>query len=777
MRLLHLLKNSVGVCVIPSIARGCPRDPPGWSKVHMRMFESRVVAWALAAAAVGIPSVDSPAQLRIASWNLSNYNGGRVADIQTVVYGVVPAGLAYSGQSFSPDIICLQEFISASALNAFVSALNTAPGTPGDWAAAPFPIPAPPQTSLPDTQSVMVYRTSKVQFIREVTIALGSSDTNNQPRNTYRFDVRPIGYLAPSATLAIYNVHLKAGSTSTDIARRLVETTRIRDNVEGVNTNGPNTGMPAGYNAICLGDTNTQRADQSAYVELIGSQANNTGRFFDPINSGVNGSTSSTNGVWNSNFNYRFIHTQDPTGSGGMDDRLDHILLSASLINGTGLTYIGNPSLQFSQSTWNDPNHSHRTWGNDGTSCCNGMLNSNGNTMVGDVIAQAIMNTATAAGGHLPIYCDFKVPPKLGVNPNVSSISFGSVAQNSVAQQTVTISNAGNTALWTTAGISNLHYSLAATPPFSVPGGPFSDPLTPGGNNHLITLNTATPGIHTGMLTITCDDPDVPTRIINLSATVVNLPPVANAGPDQTLTDNDLNGFEPVTLNGSMSFDPEGFPLTNYHWTLGAAVLASGPAATANINLPVGVHTIMLQVTDNTSQTATDTVVITVNPGNQPPNADAGPDQNLTDTDRDGSELVMLDGSGSSDPDGTIVNFHWREGAATLANGPSPTANILFSLGTHTVTLTVTDNLGAIDSDTMQVMVLPNPCIADTDDGSGTGTPDGGVTIDDLIYYLAIFDLGALAADVDDGTGTGTPDGGITIDDLLYYLLRFDSGC
>lgn len=32
-------------------------------------------------------------------------------------------------------------------------------------------------------------------------------------------------------------------------------------------------------------------------------------------------------------------------------------------------------------------------------------------------------------------------------------------------------------------------------------------------------------------------------------------------------------------------------------------------------------------------------------------------------------------------------------------------------------------------------------------------------------------------ADTDDGSGTGTPDGGVTIDDLLYYLLRFEGGC
>jgi hypothetical protein len=68
-------------------------------------------------------------------------------------------------------------------------------------------------------------------------------------------------------------------------------------------------------------------------------------------------------------------------------------------------------------------------------------------------------------------------------------------------------------------------------------------------------------------------------------------------------------------------------------------------------------------------------------------------------------------------------------------------------------------------------------CPADLDDGSGTGTPDGGVTIDDLIYFLSLFELGDIGADLDDGSGTGTHDGGVTIDDLVFFLTRFDLGC
>jgi len=68
-------------------------------------------------------------------------------------------------------------------------------------------------------------------------------------------------------------------------------------------------------------------------------------------------------------------------------------------------------------------------------------------------------------------------------------------------------------------------------------------------------------------------------------------------------------------------------------------------------------------------------------------------------------------------------------------------------------------------------------CVADVDDGTGAGVPDGGVTIDDLLYYLAIFEAGDPRSDVDDGSSSGVPDGGVTIDDLLYFLLRFESGC
>jgi hypothetical protein len=68
-------------------------------------------------------------------------------------------------------------------------------------------------------------------------------------------------------------------------------------------------------------------------------------------------------------------------------------------------------------------------------------------------------------------------------------------------------------------------------------------------------------------------------------------------------------------------------------------------------------------------------------------------------------------------------------------------------------------------------------CVTDFDDGSGLGNPDGGVFLDDLIYYLDLVQAADAQADLDDGSGIGQPDGGVTLDDLLFYLTHYTAGC
>jgi subtilisin family serine protease len=84
-------------------------------------------------------------------------------------------------------------------------------------------------------------------------------------------------------------------------------------------------------------------------------------------------------------------------------------------------------------------------------------------------------------------------------------------------------------------------------------------------------------------------------------------------------------------------------------------------------------------------------VVTTLNPApNAPPVANAGPDQAIFVKGREEAAAVTLDASGSFDPDGTIVSYEWLENGAQIASGQ--TASLSLGIGTHTITLRVTDS-------------------------------------------------------------------------------------
>lgn len=101
----------------------------------------------------------------------------------------------------------------------------------------------------------------------------------------------------------------------------------------------------------------------------------------------------------------------------------------------------------------------------------------------------------------------------------------------------------------------------------------------------------------------------------------INIPPVAIAGNDTIINNNQTTCITPVpitiTLNGSNSFDPDG-TLVSYLWT-GLNGIASPNAAITNVTgLLPGTYTFILKVTDNNGAFAHDTVHISVIPGNRP---------------------------------------------------------------------------------------------------------------------------------------------------------------
>lgn len=74
---------------------------------------------------------------------------------------------------------------------------------------------------------------------------------------------------------------------------------------------------------------------------------------------------------------------------------------------------------------------------------------------------------------------------------------------------------------------------------------------------------------------------------------------------------------------------------------------------------------------------------------------------------------ISFSASGSTDPDGTIVSYAWNFGDSTAATGSSATHTFAAN-GVYTVTLTVTDNRGGTDTDTLTVR-MSTPAVPSSD--------------------------------------------------------------
>jgi hypothetical protein len=243
-----------------------------------------------------------------------------------------------------------------------------------------------------------------------------------------------------------------------------------------------------------------------------------------------------------------------------------------------------------------------------------------------------------------------------------------------------------------------------------------------------VTLLESTPG--TLRLQVAATFRAGPGRIasgVTLVPIVTNTPPVASAGPDQTV----LVGAT-AHLDGSQSSDVDGDAL-HFQWTFtavpaGSLAMLSDPLAvqpTFVVDTP-GTYTVQLLVNDGTVNSNADTVVISTT--NSRPVAKAGPDQTVYV-----GTTVSLDGSQSSDVDHDPLHYHWAITvlpAGSLATLSDPTASqttvVVDRPGTYVVQLIVND--GTVDSlpatSTITAVADPQPPQLDLDppDGAARNT-------------------------------------------------------
>ncbi len=214
------------------------------------------------------------------------------------------------------------------------------------------------------------------------------------------------------------------------------------------------------------------------------------------------------------------------------------------------------------------------------------------------------------------------------------------------------------------------------------------------GATPLANVNPATVslGIGTHVITLRVTDNQGATATDTVTITIqgiANQPPQAFAGIDQAVTAAP-SGFATVSLSAIGSTDSDGM-ITNYSWDNRGILV--GTTETVSATLPIGTHEIVLTVRDNRNGTSNDTVIIVVTAAvNQAPIANAGGDQTLVAA-TNGLAPITLNGTASTDSDGTITSYRWDNNGTLLAQGSVAATEL--PVGTHFITLIVTDDDGA----------------------------------------------------------------------------------
>ena len=141
---------------------------------------------------------------------------------------------------------------------------------------------------------------------------------------------------------------------------------------------------------------------------------------------------------------------------------------------------------------------------------------------------------------------------------------------------------------------------------------------------------------------------------------------------------------QPVAMNGGGSSDPGG-SITSYAWNFGDGNTGSG-VTPSHTYAAAGLYNVSLTVTDNCGATSPCGTTANIAPPNQAPHCNAGgPYFGGV------NQPVQFNGTGSNDPDGTIVAYNWNFGDGSTGTGPTPT-HAYNHMDVFTVSLRVIDD-------------------------------------------------------------------------------------
>ncbi len=351
----------------------------------------------IAALALAGLATSASAQVRVVNWNVARLNGDPQS-IEAVFAAIAEDDVP--GFATAPTLLILQEVTNGSrvALENIIAA--AIPGVP--YETATFTVESGENGS--GGAQMLLFRADLFEEIpsghRDISTGAG--------RNTDRWQLRFRGSTDDAGLLWIYGMHLKASSGSSNAETRRLGAVAIRNDADT---------LPVGSNIVYAGDLNVYGNSEPAYLEFL---SGGSGRAEDPLG------TESWSGAANA-----IKHSQSPRleggalVGGGLDDRFDFQLLTASLFDGDGFSLM--PATY--RSLGNDGNH-YNVAINTGN---NGYFP--GQTSRSNGLADALHD----ASDHLPVITDLTVP---GLLTCVLDENLGRVISGGTASVNVRIANA-----------------------------------------------------------------------------------------------------------------------------------------------------------------------------------------------------------------------------------------------------------------------------------------------------------------------------------------------
>jgi endonuclease/exonuclease/phosphatase family metal-dependent hydrolase len=403
---------------------------------------------------------DAYSQLRIVSQNtLGKPVNTTDENLVRTIYDAIATRPA-SGIAKRPDLIALQEQTSGSpgTNGRFASAMNN------EFATTDY------QTlilSSGNFRQAYVYDSSVLTPIASSEVFLGGL----RPAVFVQWQL--VGYDSNSEFFT-YNVHFKAGDTSSDLFSRNLEATNLRANADN---------LGAGAHVIYMGDFNFSGSDEQSFATM---KASGDGQAFDPLNLVTWPSIGTRIHLTQST---RVNALPDGGATGGLNDRFDHQMVTGELLDGEGLSYMG-----FSSTGFQGLENSYIAFGNDGA-IYNGAINA---TYQNREQPMEVLDALHDFSDHLPVVADYQLPARM-------SVTLDNVPSAVIAGATVNVQFVVENSAPVSASFAADELDYVFTTSGDLDGlGNNSDPATGGGITESFDLETGTVGLgRSGMLLVT----------------------------------------------------------------------------------------------------------------------------------------------------------------------------------------------------------------------------------------------------------------------------------